>query len=213
MYPRKLHRESESKGSTRRNVLLTLGGAGTLGLAGCLGSDGAPPDSDPTGDEGGSTSTPATTQSTGDGTAPVNLQAYPPNHHMDAFTSFAITFESLVLTDTGGEEVTIPVGETVNLASGSTATGIRVAEDLAVPAGDYETLDVHYSIDQAVTTDGGTAEIAFTSPGSENVVELHGAPSTVEESSPYVLQTHFGLTSEPWDLFTPTIVLGPGIPD
>jgi hypothetical protein len=107
---------------------------------------------------------------------------------MDSFSSFAITFESLVLTDTDDEEVTVPVGETVNLASGSTATGIRVAEDLAVPAGDYGILDVHYFIDEAVTTDGQTAEIAFTSPGSENVVALHGSPTTFEESSPYVLR-------------------------
>jgi hypothetical protein len=39
----------------------------------------------------------------------------------------------------------------------------------------------------------------------------------MEESSRFsaerMSKTHFGLTSEPWDLFTPTIVLGPGIPE
>lgn len=215
MYPGKLTGESGSKGTARRNVLLALGGAGTLGLAGCLGSDGdgSPSESDPTDDDGGSTSTPPTTRSTGNGTAAVTLQAFPPNHHMDSFTSFSITFESLLMTETGGEDVTVPVGETVNLVGGSTAIGVRVAEDLPAPAGDYGVLEVHYSTDQVVTTDGRTAEAAFTSPGSENVVELHGEPSTIEESSPYVVQTHFGLTAGPWELSTPTIVLGPGIPD
>ncbi len=46
-----------------------------------------------------------------------------------------------------------------------------------------------------------------------NIAELSDEPPTIEESSPYVLQTHFGLVSEPWSLSIPTIILGPGIPD
>lgn len=212
---KKVGGESGLEGATRRRFLRTLAGAGMLGFAGCLGGDddGTQSDASPTGGEIENTPTPTSTDLTGDGTAHVDLRAYPPNHHMDSFTSFSVAFESLVLLDTGGEDVTISVGETTNLAGESPAFGIRVAEDLAVPAGDYEVLEVHYSIDQAVGIDGQTPEIAFTSPGSADILAIQGRPSTIEESSPYVFQAHFGLLSEPWNLLTPTILLGPGIPD
>lgn len=205
----------DSSRQTRRNVLRGLGGAAALVLAGCLGNggDGASSDPDSTDDDGESASPPPTTERTGDGTAPVDLRLFPPNHHMDSFSSFSVAYESLVLTTTGGEEVTIPVEQSVSLTGGSSATGVPVAENLAVPAGEYEIIEVHFSIDQAVTSDGQTAEIEFTSPKSENVVEVSDEPSTIDEASPYVLQTHFALLSDPWNLSIPTIVLGPGIPD
>jgi hypothetical protein len=205
--------ENGSNRRTRRRVLFGLAGAAALGLAGCLGNggDGTTPDSNPTDDDGPSPTT--TTQSAGDGTAPVDLRMFPPDHNKESFTAFSITYDSIVLTTTGGTEVTVPVDRTASLISGSTATGVPVAKNLAVPAGEYETVDVHYSIDSAVTTDGRTAEIEFTSPGSVDVLALTDKPSTIEESDPYVLQTHFGLVSEPWSLFMSTIILGPGIPD
>lgn len=132
---------------------------------------------------------------------------------MDSFSSFSVTYESLILSTTGGDKVTIPVEQTVSLTSGSTGTGVLVAENLAVPAGEYEIIEVHYSLDQTVTSDGQTAEIEFTSPESENIAELSDKPPTIHESNPYVLQIHFDLVSEPWNLSISTIGLGPSIPD
>lgn len=200
-------------GQTRRNVLLGLGGMVAIGLAGCLGNDNSSSDADPSDNNGGVTSPTPRTQPIGDGTASLDLRMFPPNHNMDSFTSFSITYESFVLTTTGGEAVTIPVDQSVSLKSESTVTGVPVAENFAVPAREYAVIEVNYSIDQALTSDGLAAEIEFTSPASENVVELTGESTILEGSSPYVLQTHFGLLSDPWNLIMPTIVLGPGIPD
>lgn len=202
-----------SNGQTRRNVLLGFGGTAVIGLAGCLGNDDSSSDPDPSDTNVGDSSPTPTTQQNGDETASLDLRMFPPNHNMDSFTSFSIGYESVVLTTTGGEAVTIPVDQSVSLKRDSTATGVSVAEDLAVPAGEYEIIEVSYSIDQAITSDGQTAEIDFTSPVSENVVELVGDPKVIERSGPYVLQTHFGLLSDPWNLVMPTIILGPGIPD
>jgi hypothetical protein len=213
MDAKRIRRENGANWQTRRSVLRGVGGATALGLAGCLGDDGDGASVDPDSTDDGDDPSTSPTQSTGDGTAPVDVRVFPPNHNRDAFSSLSIVYESFALTTTGGEVVTVPVDQTVGLTDGSTATGVPVAENLAVPAGEYEIIEVHYSIEQAVTTDGQTVEIEFTSPESENVVELHDRPSTIEESSPYVLQAHFALFSEPWSLSIPTIVLGPGIPD
>ena len=206
-------RESESNGQTRRNILLGLGGTAVLGLAGCLGNGTSSSDPDPSDtDSGGSSPTP-TTQQNGDGTASLDLRMFPPNHNMDSFTSFSITYESLVLTTTGGEDVTIPVDRSASLKSDSTATGVLVAENFAVPAGEYAVIELNYSIDEAITSDGQTADVEFTSPASENVAELAGEPTVLEGSRPYVFQTHFGLLSDPWKLLVPRIIMAPGIPD
>ncbi|WP_157972543.1 hypothetical protein [Saliphagus sp. LR7] len=166
-----------------------LGAGGIAGLAGCLGNDdvSASSDSDSTDDDGNSTSSDSeptdddensspspTTQPTGDRTAPVDLRMFPPNHNMDSFSSFSVEYESLILTTTGDEEVTIPVEQTVSLKSDSTATGVPVVENLAVPVGKYEIIEVHYSLDQTVTSDGQTAEIEFTSPESVNIASVFG---------------------------------------
>jgi hypothetical protein len=205
--------ENGSNGQTRRNVLLGLGGTAVIGLAGCLGNDSSSSDPEPSDNNVGASSPTPPTQQNGDGTASLDLRMFPPNHNMDSFTSLSIAYESLVLTTTGGEDVTIPVDQSVSLKSDSTATGVSVAEDFAVTAREYAVIEVNYSIDQAITSDGQTAEIEFTSPASENVAELAGKPTIIEGSNPYVLQTHFGLLSAPWNLIMQRIVLGPGIPD
>lgn len=205
--------ENGSNGQTRRNFLLGLGGTAAIGLSGCLGNDGGSSDSEPSDNDGGTTSSTPTTQPKGDGAASLDLRMFPPNHNMDSFNSFSITYESLVLTTTGGEDATIPVDQSISLKSSSTATGVPVVEDLSVDAGEYAVVEINYSIDQAVTADGQTAEVEFASPETEHVAEVRGKPLIVEGSSPYVLQTHLGLLSDPWHLIMPTIIIGPGIPD
>lgn len=205
--------EKKPNGQTRRNLLLGLGGTAVIGLAGCLGNGTGSSDPDPSDTDGGGSSPTPTTQQNGDDTASLDLRMFPPNHNMDSFTSFSITYESLVLTTTGGEDVTIPVDRSVSLKSDSTAIGVSVAENFAVIPGEYAIIEVNYSIDEAITSDGQTADIEFTSPASENVVELAGEPTVLEGSRPYVVQTHFGLLSDPWKLLVPRIIMGPGIPD
>lgn len=98
---------------------------------------------------------------------------------------FSITYESLVLTTTGEEDVTIPVDQSVSLKSDSTATGVSVAENFVLPAREYAVIEVNYSVDQAITSDGQTAEIKYTPPASENVAELAGELTILEGARPY----------------------------
>lgn|GEM_PF-5234453 len=211
-----------SNGRSRRTVLLGLGGAAAVGLAGCLGGDGDSGDgdsdgedasTDATGDDGGDSSPPPTSEPTADGSASLDLRLFPPSHNRESFRSLSVAYESVVLTTTAGEEISFPIGRSASLVQSGSPSGLPVVDDLALPAGEYESVAVHYAIEEAITTDGGPAEIEFTSPESVNVAARLAEPPVIEADSPWVVQTHFALLSEPWNLSIPTIILGPGIPD
>lgn len=214
--------ENGSSGQTRRTVLLGLGAAAAVGLAGCLGSDGddaasdgdgTSSDADSTDGDGGDSSSPSAPEPAGDGTASLDLRLFPPSHNREAFRSLSVAYESVVLTTTDGEEISLPIGRSASLIESGSPSGLPVVDNLEVPAGEYESVTVHYAIEEAITTDGQPGDVAFTSPESVNVAARLAEPPVIEADSPWVVQTHFALLSEPWSLSIPTIILGPGMPE
>ena len=181
----------------RRRVLACVGAGIAVGVAGCSGGGGEtteddePEDSDETAT--GEPGTAETTEDSGmveateepvDDTTSSDGRALTLNVlGNEAYQTERVTIESLtfVAAEAGDDSATIEVGQTVDISDGTSREPPTITEDLTVPYGTYESVEMTVTPGEirdeegaAVDVSGGTVSQSFT--------EIDDEPNTVEES-------------------------------
>jgi len=170
----------------RRRVLACVGSGLAVGIAGCSGGGGEDGDADD-GDGTATDGTPGmdeTTEEPADATATGGSKALTLEVlGRSDFESEVITVESLTFVAAAADDdsPTLDVGETADISDGEYQDAVVVADDLQVPYGTYESVEMTVTPGEirdeegaAVDVSGGTVSQSFT--------DIDDEPNTVEES-------------------------------
>jgi len=186
---------------TRRRALACLGAGFAVGLAGCSGGGGGTTDDgDESGDGDEATSEPAADTTTGTGettdgqsgsmatesiaTAAEGAKALTLKLLGNSdYESEVLTVESLtfVAASADAESPTIEVGETADVSEGEYQDAVVVADDLKVPYGTYESVEMTVTVEEVVDSSGSSVDVSGGTV-SRTFMELDDEPNTVEES-------------------------------
>lgn len=175
-------------GRSRRRVLTGVGTTVAVGLAGCSSEGGGTTedggsgdDETPTGTAGGETdATPGgRTDSTPAGEEKPLTFAL---RGTSDYQSEVVTVESLtfVAASADDDSPTFQIGETVDLSDGGFRDQVVVADNLAVPYGTYESVEMTLTPEDVIDGDGASVDVSAGTV-SLSWTERDGEPRTVDE--------------------------------
>lgn len=187
----------ENARPTRRRVLVTGSGVTLAALAGCTGSDD---DGEESGDDGSEDRTLAwdtdvpddpaflanpDVEGPGGDASYVLTTTIPSRGETDDYDRFEIEIERVILHAADGDDVTVPIEVTVDLAAyetGPAGDTITLAWDLAIPSGTYTSISLETSAVELIHGDEGDVTDVFEAPPTAEFASDDGTEVTAESS-------------------------------
>jgi len=184
-------------GRSRRRVLTGVGTTVAVGLAGCSSDGGGTTEDGDSGDDETPTGTAgreteATSGEQTESTPGEQTESTPAGDEKPLtfrlrgtsdYQSEVITVESLtfVAASADDDSLTFQLGETVDLSDGGDSRGqVLVAENLAVPYGTYESVEMTVTPVEVVDSEGSSVDVSAGTV-SLSWTERDGEPRTVDE--------------------------------
>lgn len=176
---------------SRRRIVTCVGTTLAVGIAGCSSDGGETEDGDDetatddgmgtetTGGQMEPTSTERSATAPAEDTRPLTLElAGNSDYESEVVTVESLTFAAASADD---ESPTLQVGETVDLSEGESRGGVTVADNLGVPYGTYDSVEMEISPEEVIDATGSSVDVSATTV-SQSLTGFDDEPTTVTES-------------------------------